>query len=201
MKLLYGTTNKSKITFMQGKVAHLGLEIISLSDIQAPKPDIKENGNSPLDNAKIKALAYYEALKIPLFSCDSGLYIDGLDEVRQPGINVRGKDDHMNDDDAIAYYSALADEMGGKMVARYKNAICLVLDAGQVFCHMGSDIASDSFYIVSKPHVKRNAGFPLDSLSVDIESGRYYLDMDEPHKFVEAEENGFANFFKKCLFP
>jgi len=82
MKLLYGTTNKSKIDFMEKRVAHLGIELLSLTDVSAPKICVAENGNSPLENARIKAMAYYDALKMPLFSADSGLYIDGLDDAR-----------------------------------------------------------------------------------------------------------------------
>jgi len=198
MKLLYGTTNKSKVAFMQSRVEHLGIEIISLSDVSAPRLKIEESGNSPLENARIKASSYYDALKMPLFSCDSGLYIDGLDNARQPSINVRGKSDHMNDDETIAHYSALAAEMGGKMTARYRNAICLILGDGQIYEHMGDDIASEPFYIVAMPHTKRNEGFPLDSLSVHIESGQHYFDRDHSDKYVEVDD-GFARFFQRTL--
>ena len=198
LDILYGTTNKSKIAFMQNKLAHLNIKITSLTDISAPKLHIEENGNSPLENARIKALAYFNALKIPLFSCDSGLYIDGLDEARQPGINIRGIGDHMNDEEAIAHYSALAKEMGGKMVARYKNAIVLILSDGQIFEHMGEDIASEPFYLVAAPHEKRNEGFPLDSLSVHMKTGKHYLDMENPYKYAD-DYNGFAAFFQKTL--
>jgi 8-oxo-dGTP diphosphatase len=198
MKLLYGTTNKSKIIFMQKKVAHLGIEILSLNDVNAPKLRIEENGNNPLDNARIKALAYYKALKMPLFSCDSGLYIEGLDDTQQPGINVRGANDWMTDDDAIAHYSALAKEMGGKMTAQYRNAICLIDAAGEIYEHMGKDIASAPFYIITVPHKIRNEGFPLDSLSVHIETGKYYSDLPYPHKYAEVDD-GFAGFFRRVL--
>jgi len=198
MKLLYGTTNKGKVAFMQNRVAHLGIEIVSLSHIQAPTLHIVEDGNSPLDNARIKALAYFDALKIPLFSCDSGLYIEGLDETRQPGINVRGACDYMDDRKVIEYYSALAAEFGGKMIARYVNAICFVKADGQVFQHMGDDIASDPFYIVTKPHATRVEGFPLDSLSVHIGSGEYYLDREYRDKCAEIDK-GFAAFFTRTL--
>ena len=199
MKLIYGTTNKAKIEFMKKRVEPLGIELLSLEDVNAPKLRIDENGNSPLENAKIKALAYYEALKMPLFSCDSGLYIDGLDDARQPGINVRGLHDHMNDDETREYYSALAAEFGGKMTARYQNAICLILDETRIYEYMGDDIASEPFWLVSKPHEKRNEGFPLDCISVHIESGKYYYDIDGyGEKYLEAD-NGFAAFFKRVL--
>jgi len=200
VKLLFGTTNKSKILFMKRHVEPLGIKILSLADVNAPKLNIQENGNSPLENAKIKALAYYDALKMPLFSADSGLYIEGLENNRQPGINVRGQGDWMSDDDAIAFYSALAKEMGGSMTARYKNAICLVLSPTEIYEYMGENIASDPFLLVAKPHEKRREGFPLDSLSVHIGSGKYYYDDDDDFGKYSLIGSGFATFFKRTLF-
>ena len=199
MKLIYGTTNKAKIEFMRKSIKPLGIEILSLNDMKAPKLEIDENGNTPLENAKIKALAYYRELRLPLFSCDSGLYIDGLETARQPGAHVRsvgGRE--LNDEEAISYFSALATEFGGSMTARYQHAICLVLDETHIYTHMGEDIASERFLIVSKPHAKRNEGFPIDSLSVEIESGMYYYDIDRTKKLAEGDD-GFANFFRRVL--
>jgi len=201
MQLIYGTTNQAKIDFMKWRVELLGIEILSLNDVAAPKLDIVENGNSPLENAKIKALAYYDTLKRPVFSCDSGLYIDGLDEARQPGINIRGQNDYMDDDEAVRYYSALAAEFGGSMTARYKNAIVLVMGDGQIYEHMGEDIASEPFLMMSKPHKNGVVakGFPLDCLSVQIESGKYYYDIEGYiDKYLNVHD-GFAAFFKQMI--
>jgi len=201
MKLIYGTTNKAKIDFMKRRVEPLGIEILSLTDVDAPQLDITENGNSPLDNARIKALTYYETLKMPVFSCDSGLYIDGLDDFRQPGINIRGQDDYMDDDEAVRYYSALAAELGGSMTARYKNAIVLVMDKKTIYEHMGEDIASEPFLMVSKPHKNGVVakGFPLDCLSMQIESGKYYYDIEGYIDKYLNMHDGFATFFQRVL--
>jgi 8-oxo-dGTP diphosphatase len=197
MEIVYGTTNKSKVAFMQNLVESLGIRILSLDDVAAPKLNIEENGNSPLENARIKALAYYEALGRHVLSADSGLYIDGLDDGRQPGLNVRGLGNWMSDDGAIAYYAGLAAEMGGQMTARYRNAVCLIIN-GEIHEHFGEDIASAPFILTSKPHEKRNKGFPLDSLSIDIESGKYYFDLKYPYKY-KAGDGGFAQFFERAL--
>jgi len=201
MKLIYGTTNKAKIDFMKQRIEHLDIEILSLNDVSTPKLFIEEHGNSPLDNARIKALAYYDVLKMPLFSCDSGLYIDDLDHSRQPGINIRGQDDYMDDDEAVRYYSALATELGGSMTARYKNAIVLVLDEKTIYEYMGEDIASEPFLMVSTPHKNGIVakGFPLDCLSVHIESGKYYYDIDSYSDKYLGVHDGFAAFFQRVL--
>jgi len=92
---VYGTGNAGKIQFMREVFEPLGLNLISIGDLPLVLPVVDESGNSPLENARIKALAYYKALReqtdtdYPVFSCDSGLYIEGLRENEQPGVHVR----------------------------------------------------------------------------------------------------------------
>jgi len=199
VKLIYGTTNKAKIEFMKKCTKPFGIEILSLDDVSAPTIHIDESGNTPIENAKIEALAYYQELRLLLFSCDSGLYIDGLEVVRQPGAHVRnvgGRE--LDDEEAISYFSALATEFGGSMTARYQHAICLVLDEEWIYTRTGEDLASERFLIVSTLHEKRNEGFPIDSLSVHIESGLYYYDMENTKELAEGDD-GFTNFFQRVL--
>jgi len=186
---------------MKRRIEPLGIELLSLADVGSPKLDIDESGNSPLENAKIKALAYYSELRLPVFSCDSGLYIDGLEATRQPGVHVRNVNGRrLDDDEMIAHYSALAAEFGGSMTARYQNAICLVLDENRIYEHMGEDTASERFIISSKSHEKRRDAFPLDSLSIHIESGKYYYDIDGYGEKYPDSDDGFAAFFQRVLF-
>jgi len=199
MKLIYGTTNKAKIDLMKRRIEPLGIEILSLDDVGIPKLNIDENGSTPLENAKIKARAYYQELKMPLFSCDSGLFIEGLDDKRQPGVNVRGVNGSMNDDETTAYYSALAAEFGGNMTARYLNAIYLILDERRIYEYAGEDIASEPFLITAIPHEKRKKGFPIDCLSVNIESGKYYYDIDGNSEKYSSPADGFRAFFQRVL--
>jgi len=199
-RLLYGTSNKSKIRVMNDYVASLDIEILSLDDISTPLPDIDETGSSPLENARIKALAYYKALSIPVFSCDSGLYIDELPDARQPGVYVRRINGRrLNDAEMITHYASIAEEFGGSVTARYQNAICLVLSETAVYEYAGPDIASRRFKIVTKPHPTLHEGFPIDSLSVDIQSGMYYYDIGTGQEKYFAFNEGFAGFFKKAL--
>ena len=128
MKLLYGTGNPAKLSSMKRIVKKLGMELIGLKDLDCESPDVPETGRTPLENARQKALAYYDAFHIPVFSCDSGLYFDGIPDDIQPGVHVRtieGK--RLTDVEMIAYYSDPARRYGN-LRARYKNAICLVLD-------------------------------------------------------------------------
>jgi len=206
MQIIYGTTNQGKLDSMRNRLKSLNIEILSLNDVASPKLTIPEVGNSPLANARIKATAYFEALQRPVFSADSGLYIDGLalDDPRQPGVNVRGANDYMDDETAIAYYAALSKSLGGRIVARYSNAICLVMGNGVVFEHDHDDISSKPFIIADVPHPRRTAGFPLDSLSINITSGKYFMDEEIDTTIGDAQKygahySGFVTFFQKIL--
>lgn len=199
MKILYGTTNKGKIQAMVEAVKALDIELIGLDDLECELPHINENGNTPLENAEIKAKAYYEAFRMPVFSCDSGLYFDELKEEEQPGIHVRrinGKE--LTDDEMVTYYAALAKKHGGKLTGRYRNAIYFILDENHHYCSMDMSIATEPFVLVEKPHVKRVEGFPLDSLSVDIESGTYYYDLIEKDVSTSVDD-GIREFFTQIL--
>lgn len=202
MKLLYGTANQAKIQHMKEMLNDLDIEITGLNDADLHIEQIDESGNSPLENAKIKTVAYFKAAKSPVFSCDSGLYIDGLDIKNQPGVQVRRVNGKvLNDEEMIEYYSNLAAKLGGKAIAKYKNAICLILDEENIFEYDGEDISSVRFLITSQAHPRRNPGFPLDSISLDIKSGRYYMDLDSYGNFENEDEmaKGFRDFFLRTL--
>lgn len=199
MKILYGTTNPAKLQSMRETLKDLDIEIVGLNSVAIEKDSIGETGNNPLENARIKALEYYKKIKMPVFSCDSGLYIKGLKEEQQPGVYVRrvnGKE--LTDEEMIEYYGGIARENSGQVFARYENAICLVLDEEHIYEYQGNEISSDEFIIVDKPHPRRNQGFPLDSLSVEKNSKKYYLDMKREEKGDKIGE-GFRTFFKRCL--
>lgn len=200
MKLLYATGNSAKATAMRNRLSTLGIELIGLKDLNMAIPEVIEDGNTPLENASKKALGYYEAFQMPLFSCDSGLYLDGIPQELQPGIHVRtinGK--YLTDAEMMDYYSGLAVKYGD-LTARYRNAICLVLDKKHIYKAMEESMASKPFLITSKPHPRRKEGFPLDSLSIDIRTGKYYYDLEKDELDQVAVEDGFLEFFKKyCI--
>lgn len=199
MKIVYGTTNRAKLQAMRKAVKSLGLDILGLADMKCKIPTVQECGNTPLENAEIKAKAYYKAFQMPVFSCDSGLYFDELPQEEQPGIWVRrinGK--VLTDDEMITYYSALARRYGGKITGRYRNAICFVPDENHCYASMDESIATEPFILSAVPHPKRVDGFPLDSLSIDMTTGRYYYDLDTKDVSSSVEE-GVKIFFQEVL--
>lgn len=201
MQILYGTTNQAKLESMKRITQSLDMEIIGLNDLKQPLPKVNEIGKNPLENAEIKAKAYYAAFSMPVFSCDSGLYFDDLEESLQPGTHIRrvnGKE--LSDEEMIEYYSNLAENHGGELFGRYQNAVYFIVNETTHFSSMDKTLMSEVFSIVSKPHKRRVKGFPLDSLSVDVGSGKYYYDIKEKTVDKSAIEHGYKIFFEKILF-
>lgn len=199
MRLLYGTGNPAKLSVMRKRLQSLGIEVMGLRDLDCEIPSVPEDGQTPLENARQKAVAYYQAFHIPVFSCDSGLYFDNVPDEVQPGVHVRtvnGK--YLTDGEMLTYYSGLARKYGD-LTAVYKNAICLVIDEEHIYEAMKSSMESERFVLTEKPHMIQKQGFPLDSLSIDIKSGKYYYDLPEEALDEVAVEDGFLEFFRDFM--
>ena len=203
MKLLYGTGNQAKLAAMRSRLRQIGIELVGLNDLKADGldiPKVVENGNTPLENARLKAKGYYEAFHIHVFSCDSGLYFDNVPDEVQPGVHVRNVNGKcLSDDEMIDYYSGLV-KAYGNLVARYRNAICFVMDNTHIYETMEPSMESEKFILTDKPHsTVRKEGFPLDSISLDIKTNKYYYDLPEDKLEQVAVEDGFLEFFKNIL--
>lgn len=70
MKLLYGTGNPAKLESMRTRLEKLNIELLGLQDFTAEGktiPKVPEDGSTPPENARQKAIAYYEAFRMPDF--------------------------------------------------------------------------------------------------------------------------------------
>lgn len=209
LRLIYGTGNEAKFCSMQRTLEGLPIELARLQQAAAIKgialPEIAETGFNPLENARIKAEIYYELFEQPVFSCDSGLYLwnygtgEMLSEKLQPGIHVRGRGGRrLSDDELVEHYTGLVREHG-PILARYKNGISLILDREHRWESMEESLWGEAFLFTDKPHQKRIKGFPLDSISLEISSGKYYYDLEDNYQDQVAAEKGFRQFFKKVV--
>lgn len=203
MKLLFGTGNQAKLSVMRSRLEKIGIELIGLNDLRAEGkniPEVIESGSSPLENARLKAMAYYRAFRMPVFSCDSGLYFDNVPDDIQPGVHVRNVNGRcLSDGEMLEYYAGLARQYGD-LVACYKNAICLVVDENRIYESMDESMASEKFILTDKPHSAiRKKGFPLDSLSIDMKTNKYYYDLADDELEQFAVEDGVLSFFEKFI--
>ena len=203
MKLLFGTGNQAKLSVMRSRLETIGIELIGLNDLRADGkdiPEVIESGRTPLENARLKAEAYYKVFGMPVFSCDSGLYFDNVPDEIQPGVHVRNVNGRcLSDDEMVEYYSGLARQYGD-LIASYKNAICFIIDENRIYESMDDSMASEKFILTDKPHgAIRKKGFPLDCMSVDIKTNKYYYDLSDDELEQFAVEDGVLRFFEKII--
>ena len=178
MKILFATTNPAKVKRYESKLTEKGIELITIKDLDF-KLDIDENGKNALENAYIKAKAYYDTTNITTIGMDDNLFIEELPEEKQPGTHVRrinGKE--LTDDEMIEYYTNLAKEYGGKLTAKWVYGM-VIYNGKEKKEYTWS---KSHFYFVDKPCDKRNPGYPLDSITVVPEYNKYYLDLTKEEK-------------------
>lgn len=199
--LLYGTGNPAKLDAMRDWLSDLPILIDGLDE---HAPAVPEDGITPLENARQKAITYFQTYQRPVFSCDSGLVLTGVPVKKNPGVHARRPEGKpLSDEEMLLHYASLTREYGkdGFLPARYQNAICLVMDDGIFMEYDGEDICSDIFLLSDKPHPMRTPGWPLDSLSVSIQSGKYWFDLLEEERRLSHKDlrPGFVEFFRQAL--
>lgn len=189
MKVLFATTNPAKVGKYKKALEEKGIELITIKDLNF-KLNIEENGKDAIENAYIKAKAYYEATGITTIGMDNNLFIEELPKEKQPGTHVRrvnGKE--LTDDEMIEYYTNLVKEYGGKLTAKWVY--------GMVICDNNRkeeySWTKDHFYFVDKPCEKRNQGYPLDSINIVPEFNKYLVELTEEDKKQYKKKDNIDN--------
>lgn len=209
LEIIYGTGNSAKISYMEETLKNLPVKIVGLHQAAEKEgiilPDIKETGENPLENARLKAEGYFRVFRKPVFSCDSGIYLwnyttkEPLPDEEQPGIHIRGNGERrLGDEELLAYYIGLVKKYG-QVCGRFKNGICFIWNGQQRKESMSESMWGEPFLLTDKPHEKRVEGFPVDRISLDISTGKYLYDLEEDSEGEEAQNRGFENFFRQCL--
>lgn len=194
MKVLLATGNPAKKERYQSLVSEFGYEVLSLKDVNI-KVDIDESGNNPLENALIKARAYYKESGIPTIAQDDGLFIDKFSDDKQPGTHVRrvnGKE--LNDDEMIEYYTKELEKVGGKSKAKWVRGLVFIDENAKE--HILA--TEDETLFVSKPCEKREVGYPLSSIGFKEKLNKYTVEMTKEEAEKEWKEyySSIRNFFR-----
>ena len=184
MKILFATTNQAKVNKYAIPLKEKGIELLTIKDLDI-NIKVEENGKDAIENAIIKAKAYYEATNITTIGMDNNLFIEELPEEKQPGTHVRrvnGKE--LNDEEMISHYTNLVKENGGRLTVKwiYGMAIC---NGKGVKTHTWS---KEHFYFIDKPSHKRNPGYPLDSISLVPEFNKYLVELTDEEKKSYKEQ-------------
>lgn len=176
MNLIIGTKNKAKIEQIKGALAPLKVNVAGLPEGELL--DITEDGKTAIDNARIKAVTYAKAINQLVLSMDNALYFDNLPDDKQPGIHVRrinGGNNRPTDDELLTYYSKLVNDLGDRVKGYWEYGICLAYPDGRTY----ETVIISPRVFVSQPNDTRIEGYPLESIQIDPQSGRYISEMSQ----------------------
>ena len=198
-QIIFATSNESKAKRFSKGLKELGIEVLSLKDIDI-KLDVEEDGNTAIENALIKARECYRKTKMPSMGMDDTLYIEGVPEDLQPGLFVRrvnGKS--LTDEEMIEHYTNLVKEYGkdGRIDSRWVYGLAVINDKGEEATYTWS---KDDFYMVSTKSDKINPGYPLNSISKYKKLDKYFTDVTlDDMKLIEVNEDDVVDFIAKHI--
>ena len=197
-EILFATSNVSKVNRLYDKLMEKGITIKSLKDIDV-NIEIDENGKTAIENAIIKAKAYYEATKMTTIAMDDTMYIVGIPEDKQPGVYVRRVNGRrLNDEEMIEYYTNLVKTYGtgGKLDTKWILGMALIKD-GKVYTY--EDITSE-YYLMDTPTKERRESYPLSSILFNKKANKYDIYLTEEDKKIgNADDHGFVDFIVTTL--
>ena len=171
MQVLIGTTNPAKLRLFEQVLDGWPITFVTLRDLNITA-EPEEMGRNPAENAAVKA-AFYGQFADYVICNDSGLYFDHLelDDPRQPGLHIRtpqGK--RLDDEQMIDYYSQLVHSLGGKVLAYYLDGFAVKTPQGvKTFMKSREDARQAAFWMLDQPVSARRPGWPLDSLSKELD--------------------------------
>ena len=126
IELFFATKNKDKIIKMKNRLKDLDIKVITPYDINV-NIEIEEKGNNVIENATLKAKAYFDKIKIPTIATDSSLYVEKFEV--QPGLFIKRINGvTLNDDELEEYYINELNKVGGSSRAFYVTGLVLVQD-------------------------------------------------------------------------
>ena len=180
-EILFATGNESKVNRFKEKLLERGILLKSLKDINI-NLEVEENGKTAIENAEIKAKAYYD-----------------IPEDKQPGVFVRrvnGK--RLNDKEMIEYYINLVKMYGkdGKLNTKWISGMAIIKD-GKISTY--TDTTSE-YYLVDTPAKDMMEGYPLSSILVNRKVNKYDIYLSEEDKKIgQADDAGFIDFIEKTI--
>lgn len=197
-KILFATNNESKVKRFKESLLKKDVELVSLNDLDL-KVEVDENGKTAIENALIKARAYYEHLQMPIMAMDDNLYLENVPELEQPGVFVRrvnGK--RLNDEEMLEHYTSLVRKYGvnGKLTAKWVYGLA-VINKGIETTYTWS---KEDFYLVEQVSPIRHKDYPLNSISVNKKLNKYFVDLTEEDKqSLKQDESDVIDFIVSSL--
>lgn len=176
MQILLATLNQGKLRELEAVLADSAVRLVSLSQF-SNLPDAIEDGLTFEENARKKALHYWDLTCLPTIADDSGLAVDALGG--RPGVfSARyGQNDQSRIDRLLSELRG-ADSTGGPQsrAARFICAICFVLADGRLV-EVSGEVSG---FITTEPRGEN--GFGYDPVFFYPPAGKTFAEMESSEK-------------------
>ena len=179
--LVMGTTNSAKIAQMRDALLPAHIEVLGVADKKL-LPEVVEDGKTVQENARKKAIAYARVLGQTVLSMDNALFLDGLKSEDQPGIHVRriGGTFATTDSELLDHGVTLIESLGGQTTGCWEYGVCIADTNGKI---SEMTIRTPRVF-TSKRSPIRIPGYPLESVQIDPETGKYISEMSVEEQTV-----------------
>lgn len=181
MKIILATSNLDKVREFRRILRGFNVEI-------NPAPysiKVSETGRDFIENAILKARAYYREFSVPVLSDDSGLEVDVLGKA--PGIfSARFSEDGSYKSNIERLLKQIKDLKEEKFRARFVCAVCLIDDKNII--HVTQETCEG--YIIKE--IRGNSGFGYDPIF-------YYPEFEKTFGEVSSDEKDRVSHRGKAL--
>ena len=203
-EIVIGTASKGKIERWKRELNFNGVHFVTVDSLGVKVGEIEETGKDELENAKLKAKAYFDATGKPSLSGDSGLYLDGVTDQEQPGDHVNRRAGVLDTDDEdtkwgkmISYYQGLASKYGGQIKGHFKDVFALY-DGLNYYTSTGLRYITLTDVITHPGHKH----FPLCNLYIADSAGKYYYDLNakEMLEYTDPSRSSAIQMLQNYVF-
>lgn len=198
-KILFATTNQSKLKRFSKGLLENEVEIVSLKDLNL-ELNVDENGNNVIENALVKARAAYQLTKMPVMGMDDSLYLENVPEKLQPGLFVRrvnGKT--LSDEEMVDHYLNLVNQYGvnGKINCKWVYGLAVIDEFGKEHTYTWEKA---DFYMTNEKSELMNPGYPLNSISKYKVNDKFFTEVtDEEKESLKVNEDHVIAFILKSI--
>jgi len=174
MKILLATHNPAKVKDYQKILQEHGLIAETLESLNI-KENFEENQATFEDNAKAKALFYYQLANLPTLADDGGFAIDYLNG--EPGVKSRRWLDSIRESSDKEIVNHLVEVIASipknQLTARFTTVLCLVKSPKEVY------LAKNSIegFLTTECRLDYPQGFPYRACFIEKIFGKYLMDL------------------------
>jgi thioredoxin reductase (NADPH) len=199
--ILFATHNPSKVERMRKFLGNQSVNLKSPVELNLESFEVDENGETEMENAQLKAEAFFNKYNIVSIALDSGLYFEGVDESEQPGRHIQriagagmGEDDEKRFELMTNHYINLAKKYGGSVRGYFLDAYSLFNGKEHV-----AGVAK-RYFVLRDQQFHKDVHFPIACLYTVNGKPVKDLTNEEEYEFVKPAMDCVNHILNQYLF-